>query len=167
MTIAETFLPQFEHEMQGCRRMLERVPVDKFAYRPHPKSMTLGQLAAHLAEIPGYTVPTIEQSDLDVAPKGGSAYVPPKAESAAQLLEVFDRNVAAARVLISKTTDEQMHAPWSLLKSGEAMFTLPRIAVLRGFVLSHLIHHRAQLGLYLRMNDIPVPSIYGPSADEG
>ena len=129
--------------------------------------MTYGRLAGHIAEIPGWIVETLEKSELDLQPPGAPPYTPPAINSTADLLAALDKNVTAARASIAKATDEQMMAPWSLLKGGQKIMTLPRIAVLRGFVFSHLIHHRGQLSVYMRLNGIPVPSIYGPSADEG
>jgi uncharacterized damage-inducible protein DinB len=159
-------LPEFDQEMISTRKTLERLPDDKFAWKPHDKSMPLGKLAEHLAGIPGWIPMTIDEDSLDLAPPGGSAPTPPPAETSAQLLELFDKNIAAARTALERVSDERLMQPWSLLHGGATLLTLPRVAVLRTFVMNHLIHHRAQLGVYLRLNDIPVPSVYGPSADE-
>lgn len=166
MSIAEAILPEFEHEMAGTRKTLERVPDDKLDWKAHPKSNTIGWVAAHLAEIPGWVAGTLEKDSWDINPVGGEPYQSPKAESRQQILEVFDKNVAAARKAISATSDEAFRKQWSLLSGGKALMTMPRIAVIRSFVINHTIHHRAYLCAYLRLNDIPVPALYGPSGDE-
>ena len=126
----------------------------------------MGWLAAHLSQIPGWATLTVNQDQLDMAP-GGEAPAPPAApKDAAELLAMFDKKVAEARAAIEGASDEELMKPWSLLQNGQSLMTLPKVAVLRTFVMNHLIHHRAQLGVYLRLCDIPVPSIYGPSADE-
>jgi uncharacterized damage-inducible protein DinB len=163
MPLNQALLPEFDHEMAGTRKSLERVPVDKFGWKPHQKSMTLGELATHLATINQWAEAIIGQESFDVA----NAPAPPKLESQSEVLEAFDKGTAGARKAIAGASDEQLMKTWSLLRGGQAIFSLPRIGVLRSFILNHTIHHRAQLGVYLRMNDVPVPSIYGPSADEG
>jgi len=166
MALSDSLLPEFDHEMANTRKTLERVPEEKFAWKPHEKSTALGRLASHLAEIPGWVPHTLEQDSFDVSPPGGTAHQSLQAQTRAELLQMFDKNVAAARALISSTSDERLRKPWTLLSGGKTVFSLPRIAVLRGFVMNHSIHHRAQLGVYLRLNGVPVPAIYGPSADE-
>lgn len=166
MAISEALLPEFDQEMANTRKTLERVPDDKFGWKPHAKSGTMGWLATHLATLPNWTTTTIEQDSLDLAPPGGSPPPNPAAKDRKELLERFDKSVAAARAAIAKANDAQLMQPWSLLRGGKKIFALPKAAVLRSFVLNHMIHHRAQLGVYLRLNDVPVPSIYGPSADE-
>ncbi len=165
--IAQSLLPEFEQEMAGVRKTLERVPDDKFDYKPHPKSGSMGWLAGHLANLPMWTTVTLQQDSLDLAPAGGQQFKTPEIKNSKQLLDAFDKNVADARQALSAATDDQMMKPWSLLKTGQTIMTMPKVVVLRSFVLNHIIHHRAQLGVYLRLNDVPVPSIYGPSADEG
>jgi uncharacterized damage-inducible protein DinB len=167
MPLSDALLPEFDHEMASVRKHLERVPDDKLAWKPHEKSMPLGRLAMHLAEIPGWVVPTIQQDSLDLAPPGGPEFKPRPAGSRQEALEAFDKNVKQARAVIESASDAHLMKPWSLLAGGKTIFTLPRIATLRSFVFSHAIHHRAQLGVYLRLNDVPVPSSYGPTADEG
>lgn len=167
MTLSESLLPEFDHEMANTRKSLERVPEAKFDWKPHQKSGTLGWLASHLAVLPSWATITIEQDSLDIAPPGGPPYEMPVATSRQTALEMFDTNVAAARAAIAGASDEHLLKAWSLLSGGNTVFTLPRIAVLRSFIMNHNIHHRAQLGVYLRLNDVPVPAIYGPSADEG
>ncbi len=161
--LSNALLPEFDHEMQTTRRTLERVPEDKLGWKPHQKSMTLGALATHLATITHWVGAVAGMDSFDISA------APPTQElkSRQELLKAFDDNVAEARKVIAGTTDAAMMKPWSLIAGGKAMFTLPRIAVLRGFVLNHIIHHRGQFSVYLRLNDVPVPSIYGPSADEG
>jgi uncharacterized damage-inducible protein DinB len=166
MSISESLLPEFDHEMANTRKTLERIPDDKLAWKPHEKSYTMGALVTHIAAIPGWAQPTIEQDALDLSPPGAPPYQVLPVNSRQEALEKFDTNVAAARVAIAGASDEHLSQPWSLLAGGQTIFTMPRSAVLRGFILSHIIHHRAQLGVYLRINDVPVPSIYGPSADE-
>ena len=167
MSISKMILPEFGHEMANTRKTLERVPDDKFSWKPHEKSMTLGGLATHLANIPSWTKNTFEADELDIAPPGSPPYKLEEAKSTAELLEAFDKNVASARAALEAAADENWQGKWSLLMTGKPIFTLPRTAVMRGFVMNHLIHHRKQLGVYLRLLDVPVPSIYGPSADEG
>ena len=166
MRWSQSLLPEFDHEMANTRKVLERVPEDKPDYKPHPKSMTLARLAGHLAEMPGWGGIAMTTESLDMMPAGGpptQAYV---MTSRKELLALFDKNVAEARAAIAAATDEDFAKPWTLLAAGRTVLTMPRSGVLRGFVLSHTIHHRAQLGVYLRLNEIPIPALYGPSADE-
>lgn len=167
MPISQALLPEFDHEMSNTRKTLERIPENDFTWKPHPKSMPLGRLAGHVAEMPGWAVPTIAQDSLDLAPPGSGPPQGTVAQSRQHVLDLFDKNVAAARAAIAGATDEQLMKPWSLLVGGRTIFTMPKIAVLRSMVMNHTIHHRAQLGVYLRLNNIPVPALYGPSADEG
>lgn len=169
MAIRDGILPEFDHEVANTRKVLERVPEGKPDFKPHPKSMALDRLAGHLAELPGWAKETITLDSLDVRPPDGpppGQAVALKMTSRKQLLEEFDKRVAAGRAAIAGASDEVLMKPWSLVAGGKTIFTLPKIAVLRGFVMNHMIHHRAQLGVYLRLNNVPVPSIYGPSADE-
>ena len=166
MPINQALLPEFDHEMSNTRKALERVPEDKFGWKPHEKSMTMGRLATHIAELNGWVPTTFEVESFDFAPPGAPPYEPKTAASRAELLNLFDKNVAAARAAIGGAGDAQMMTPWTLLNGGKTVFSLPRIAVLRGMVMNHGIHHRGQLAVYLRLNDIPVPALYGPSADE-
>lgn len=161
--LSQAMLPEFDQEMANTRKSLERVPEEKLGWKPHEKSGTMGWLANHVATIPRLAVFTIEQDSVDVA----TVPRPSPAKSRQELLDTFDRQVAAARAAIAGVSDERLLKPWSLLLSGRAIFTLPRTAVLRSFFMNHCIHHRAQLGVYLRLNNVPVPAIYGPSADEG
>jgi uncharacterized damage-inducible protein DinB len=166
MPMSQVLLPEFDHEMANTRKALERVPDDKFGWKPHEKSMTLGRLATHVAELTGWIPTTLETESLDFAPPGAPPFQPKIAASRAELLATFDKNVAAARAAIGGAGDAQWMVPWTLLNGGQTIFSLPRIAVLRGMVMNHIIHHRGQLAVYLRLNDVPVPALYGPSADE-
>jgi uncharacterized damage-inducible protein DinB len=166
MTYAESILPEFDHEMANTRKVLERVPEDKLDWQPHPKSRTIGWNANHLAEIPGWVEGTLTQTEWDIAPVDGPRYQSPQLTSLQEILELFDRNVAAARRAIQAVRDEDMGQMWSLVKESKPLFTMPRATVIRSFVVNHLIHHRAHLLVYLRLNNIPVPGMYGPSGDE-
>ena len=167
MGLSDTILPEFDHEMANTRKTLERIPDDKFDWKPHEKSMAMGGLGTHLSNIPTWAIHTIEKDSLDLAPAGAPMPRLEQARSSSELLATFDKNISLARAAIAAATDQELLKPWTLLHAGKTILTLPKIAVLRSFVMNHNIHHRAQLGVYLRLNDIPVPSIYGPSADEG
>ncbi|WZP00577.1 DinB family protein [Isosphaeraceae bacterium EP7] len=166
MSYADNLLPEFDHEMANTRKVLERVPDDKLDWQPHPKSHTIGWNANHLTNIPDWLVHALATTELDIAPVGGEAYVTPQAASRREILESFDRNVAAAREGIGRADEEHMAQPWTLLHAGNTVFTMTRSAVLRQIIINHMIHHRAILCVYLRLNDIPVPGMYGPSGDE-
>ena len=165
MPIAQALLPEFDHEMAGTRAVLERIPEAKVGFRPHPKSWTLGELGLHLANLPTWATLTLTRPELDLAPPGGPPFTSPKFESAAASVRLLDENVAKARTLIAGATDADLMTMWSLKNAGATVFTLPRLAVLRSMVLSHMIHHRGQLTVYLRMCDVPLPPIYGSTAD--
>lgn len=164
MKLQDVLLPEFDHEMATTRRVLERVPTDKLSWQPHAKSMSLGRLATHLAELPHWTNVTLTTDEMDFS-KGD--YKPFTASSTQEILDLFDKNVAAARSTIADATEETWGKTWTLRNADHVILSLPRPAVLRSFVFSHSIHHRGQLSVYLRLTDTPVPSIYGPSADEG
>lgn len=164
--IRDALLPEFDQEMASTRKVLERCPEDKYGWKPHPKSFSMAGLATHIANMAGWTVDTIEKDSFDVAPPGAPPYKEEPAASRQDLLAKFDRNVIAARAALAGVSDEHMAKNWSLLAGGETLFSMPRIACIRSFVMNHCIHHRAQLTVYLRLNDVPVPAIYGPSADE-
>jgi len=167
MSISASLLPEFDQEMANTRKALERVPDEKLDWKPHEKSMSMGGLATHLANLPIWTVFTINQDSLDLEPPGGGSSRVEEKRSRREILEDFDKNVTAARDAVAGASDEELLKPWSLLKGGVTLMTLPKIVVLRSFVMNHVIHHRGQFTVYLRLNDVPVPSIYGPSADEG
>lgn len=166
MSLSEMLLPEFDQEMSTTRKTLERVPEDKFGWKPHEKSSAMGGLATHLANIPTWTVHTLGKDELDIAPPGAPPARPEELKTRSELLEKFDQNVKEARDAVSAASDERWYGSWSLLLGGKTLLTMPRAVVMRSFVMSHMIHHRAQLGVYLRLNDVPVPSVYGPSADE-
>lgn len=165
MPIAKTLLPEFDVEMATTRALLERVPEDRSEYRPHAKSTDLGALAVHIVNLVGLTTRAISQTEVDMNPPGGPAFKQAPFTTTAALLEAFDANVAQARDAIEGASDEDLMVPWSLKNGGETIFTIPRAGVLRTMVLNHMIHHRGQLSVYLRQNDVPLPSIYGPTAD--
>lgn len=168
MTISQSLLPEFDHELANTRKMLERVPEDRAEYRPHPKSMTLARLAGHLAEIPTWATATLTLDVFNMAPTDGSPRVTAYTmHDRASTLAYFDAERAKARAALVATTDAVMMQPWTLKDGDYVVLTMPRVGVLRSFVMNHNIHHRAQLGVYLRLNDIAIPSTYGPSADEG
>jgi len=167
MGIGQALLPEFDNEMANTRKTLERVPEGRFDWKPHEKSASLGSLTTHLSNLPIWTVYAIERDDLDLQPPGEEPIRATAVTSRDEALAAFDKNVAAARAALEGASDDRLLGPWSLLKGGATILTLPRVAVLRSFVMNHIIHHRAQLGVYLRLNDVAVPSIYGPSADEG
>jgi uncharacterized damage-inducible protein DinB len=160
-------LGEFDNEMANTRKTLERVPEDKLGWTPDPKSMKLGRLAGHIAEMVGWGTLTLAKDEFDLDPDGKGNYKPFEATSRKQLIEEFDKNAAAARAALSAATDPQMLAEWKLKANGNTLMALPRVAVLRTMVMNHIIHHRAQLTVYYRLNGIPVPALYGPSADEG
>ena len=164
MSIAQSLLPEFDHEFATLRKTLERVPDDKWDYAPHAKSMNLARLTGHLAELGGWINSTLEADELDF---GKMAYTPFVPSSTTELVAKLDEIVARARPVLAATSDATMMQPWTLRQGPKVFFTMPKVAVLRSFVMNHMIHHRAQLGVYLRLNDVPVPSTYGPSADEG
>jgi uncharacterized damage-inducible protein DinB len=166
MSFAEELLPEFDQEMGITRRVLERLPEEHFAWRPHEKSWTLAELATHVGNLASWIVHTLEREELDVAPVGQPPLRATLVTSRAELLSAFDANVKAARAALLATDDARMRATWSLKAGGQALFTTPRRVVLRGFVMNHMVHHRAQLTVYLRLLDVPVPAVYGPSADE-
>ena len=167
MALSAALLPEFDQEMANTRKTLERVPDVKFSFKPHEKSSAMGALAGHLANIPSWLTFTFKEDCLDLAPGGVQMQPPPAPKNNKELLAEFDKNVKDGRAALAAASDAELMKPWSLLNNGKTLMTLPKVAVVRGFVMNHLIHHRAQLGVYLRLNNIPVPAIYGPSADEG
>jgi len=166
MSMTDFLLPEFDEEMAATRRMLERVPDGKAAWQPHAKSMTLGRLATHLAEIPGWTVRSLTMSELDIAPPGGPPYQPRTLGSTAEILRIFDQTVVEARQALASANDAEFAKPWTFKRGGQTIWTRPKHAVFRSMMMSHLVHHRAQLGVYLRLQEVAIPGMYGPSADE-
>jgi uncharacterized damage-inducible protein DinB len=162
MPFSQTLLPEFDAEMTNTRKLLERVPDDRLDYQPHSKSMTLGRLATHVAELPAWTIFTLEQEVFDLQP----AFKPRIAASRAELLRIFDTNVAEARARIVAASDEDWQKIWTFKFAGNTVMSSPRSGVMRSSIMNHLIHHRAQLGVFLRLNEVEFPGMYGPSADE-
>lgn len=158
-------LPEFDHETATTRTLLERVPDAKAPWKPHVKSMSLGELAMHVCNIPGWAPVTLKETEFDTNPPGGQQYTPPPFESTAKMLEAYDEGVKAARVMLAAATDGEMMVPWALKSGGRTVFSMPRVAVFRSFIMNHAIHHRGQLSVYLRLCDVRLPSIYGPTAD--
>jgi uncharacterized damage-inducible protein DinB len=166
MNIAQTLLPEFDHEMRTTRAVLARVPEADADWRPHPKSMTMGELASHVANIVRWGAATFELGELDLGAPEAARFAPPKFDATQKLIERFDADVADARRALAAARDEDMRAVWTLRSGARTILALPRAASYRSFVMSHLIHHRGQLSVYLRLRDVPLPSIYGPTADE-
>jgi uncharacterized damage-inducible protein DinB len=160
MSISEALLPEFDQEMATTRRILERVPDDDPDWKPHPKSFSIAHLAQLLAWMPGWTTNALTQTKLDLSQAGSYSN-----QNTTALLDLFDKNVAEARAAIAKATDQDYDVPWSLTMGDRVLMTMPRIGVVRQNI-SHMSHHRGQMSVYLRLLDIPVPSIYGPTADE-
>jgi len=169
MGVSAGFLPEFDLEMASTRRSLERIPEDKLGWKPHAKSMTLARLAGHIAELPGMGVVVMKDDALDFA-KRPAGELPPKptvAQSQKHVLELFDKNVTGLRAGIVGTSDEHWGKDWKLSMGEKTFYDGTRMGAMRRMVMNHVIHHRAQLGVYLRLNEVAVPSVYGPSADEG
>ncbi|MCC7126842.1 MAG: DinB family protein [Acidobacteria bacterium] len=164
MNLADALLPEYDREMGLTRKLLERIPDDKFAWAPHAKSMPLGRLAEHLAELGYWMAMTVNQSEFDLATGRPEGYRSPATRDA--VLAMFDSAVTTSRGVLNDRTDAELMAPWTLKRGGQELFTMPKAVVIRNFVLNHIVHHRGQLSVYLRLLDVPVPSIYGPSADE-
>ena len=166
MSIAQLLLPELDQETTKTRKTLDRLPDQHWTWKPHDKSPTIGWLAGHIGNLPEWGLMTLSHESFDIAPVSGPAYKPTTPENRREALQLFAANIARFRASFGVTTDEQLQAPWTLLKGGKTVFTMPRYAVLRGTVLNHLIHHRAQMTVYLRLLNESVPAIYGPSADE-
>lgn len=166
MTMADFLVGELDHEFGNTRKVLERVPEAHIGWRPHAKSYTLGDLALHLANLPVWMGISLRESEFDIDPVDGPKRPPRVWESRTALLATFDKNTAEARGVLAGTSDAEMMNTWTLKKRGNAVFTLPKVAVVRSFVFNHMIHHRGQLTVYLRMKDVPLPAIYGPTADE-
>jgi uncharacterized damage-inducible protein DinB len=158
-------LPEFDQEMANTRKTLERVPDNKWDWKPDPKSGSMGWLANHVATMTLWAADTFNTESFDFEP-GGKQVVMPNAKNRTELLALFDQGSKATRKALENATDEQLMKQWALLQNGKELFKMPRIAVYRGMIMNHLIHHRAQLCVYFRLNGIPVPALYGPSADE-
>ncbi|MBL8143674.1 MAG: DinB family protein [Acidobacteria bacterium] len=166
MSISQSLLPEFDHEMATTRKVLERVPDARANWKPHDKSFSMGALSQHIGTLVGWTTMTMTTTEFDMAPPGQEPMKTPPFTSTADLLALFDKNVADARAVLAGASDADFVVGWTLKMAGQDLFTIPRIGCVRTWVMNHVIHHRAQLSVYLRLNDIPVPSMYGPSADE-
>ncbi len=162
MQIKEMLLPEFDQEMKNTRKILERVPEDRFGFKPHEKSMSLVRLAHHVSEIPSWTKGTMEVEVLNL----DSGMIPGLRESKQEMLRAFDEAVAEGRQALAEATDEQLQKTWTMNYNGKHIFSMPRYEVISNMIIRHMIHHRAQLGVYLRLNDVELPGMYGPSADE-
>jgi uncharacterized damage-inducible protein DinB len=162
MKLADAFIFELKHEAHTTRKVLERIPEEKFDWKPHEKSMTMGRLATHVAELIGWVDYVFASSELDLS----KSYKPFEPKTNSELLEFFDKNFQTALKALEKASDEEMLENWSLKRDSVVLLSMPRVQVLRGLVFNHFIHHRGQLSVYLRLNNLPVPSIYGPSADE-
>jgi uncharacterized damage-inducible protein DinB len=165
VAIAESILPEFDHETATTRTLLERVPEAKADWKPHIKSMSIGQLGMHVAHLPQWASITLERTEFDPNPLDGAPITTPEFQSASHLLQTYDAGVSAARALLARMTDAEFMVPWTLKNGGKKMFSMPRVAAFRSFILNHAVHHRGQLSVYLRLLDVPVPNIYGPTAD--
>ncbi|HEV3140338.1 MAG TPA: DinB family protein [Vicinamibacterales bacterium] len=164
MTIAELLLPEFDQEMTATRRVLERVPDDRFGWKPHAKSFSMGDLASHIVNTVWWADVTMNRTEFDIA-RASQDELTRTVQSKADLLAWFDGNVPSARAALARP-DADYFVPWTLKQGDTVYFTMPRYNCVRSFVLNHIVHHRAQLTVYLRENDVPVPGPYGPSADE-
>ena len=166
MTIAELLIPEFDHEMAVTREVLQRVPDDRAEWKPHPKSFPMAHLAQLVARLPAWVGMMLDRDELDISPVGGSTLPRYSTEKTAALLREFDKNAAAGRAALLAATDEALQQPWTLKKAGQVMQTNTRYQMLRSMVLNHQVHHRAQLGMYLRLTDQKVPEMYGPTGDK-
>jgi uncharacterized damage-inducible protein DinB len=161
--LATALISELQLEAATTRKCLERIPAEKFDYKPHEKSMTMGRLAVHVAEMMGWVIETVNKTELDFATMD---YKPLEPQTTEELVGFFEKILADSIEALKTTSDEAMMENWTLRNGEQVYFTMPRVQVLRGMVFNHIIHHRGQLSLYLRLNDIPVPAMYGPSADE-
>jgi uncharacterized damage-inducible protein DinB len=164
LAIKDALLPEFDHEMGVTRKLLERVPEADFAWKPHEKSFSLGALSAHLAQIPEWSAVILGQPSFNL--EGGDEHARPAPTSRAQVLAAFDKAVAGARDQLASKGDGELMASWTFQKDGKTMFEVPAVAAFKSFIVNHSVHHRGQLSVYLRLRNVPVPSMYGPSADE-
>jgi uncharacterized damage-inducible protein DinB len=163
MAIKDGLLPEFDHEMATTRKVIERVNGEKLTWQPHERSMTLGRLATHVAEIPRWGFTILNDAEYNIVP---SEYKPTKADTVAEMLAIHDEAIAKVRAILDSKTDAEFMAPWTFKQDGKVIMTLPRVVAFRSWVMNHVIHHRGQLSVYLRQTGSLVPSIYGPSGDE-
>jgi uncharacterized damage-inducible protein DinB len=163
MTIADTLLAEFDQEARITRKFFDQLPADKLTWQPHPKSMTAGQLAYHMAVVPGRVVQIAQQDEMPVPDFNRTN---PQPASLQEILNALDESIATVKSILPTFTDEQMHATWRMTRDGQEVLAMPKVAVLRNIMLNHWYHHRGQLGVYLRLLGAKVPSAYGPSGDE-
>lgn len=166
MAIKDSFLIELEQEGPVTRRFLERVPQGRLTWKPHEKSMTLGRLASHIGELPGWGDIVLAQDGFDMAPPGSEPRRGSNLDSVEEIVSLFDENLEKLRERLTSTGDDDFMRMWTLKRGGDEIFSAPRVGVLRTSVLNHMVHHRAQLSVYLRLNDVAVPPTYGPTADE-
>jgi uncharacterized damage-inducible protein DinB len=162
MSIADALIQELEQEAATTRQLLERVPDDKLDWKPHDKSMPLGRLATHIAELPSWGKVTIEQDVLDIS----EGFTPTILGSVTDILDCFDKNTAAFKELLTRTPNEELMKTWTMKHRDQDVYSAPKAGVVRSMVMNHLVHHRGQLTVFLRLNDVPLPMTYGPSADE-
>jgi uncharacterized damage-inducible protein DinB len=167
MSIADLLLPEYDNEIRITRTVMERVPDGRGDWKPHPKSFPLAHLAQLVARLPGWAALMMARTELDIAPATGPQFAGYSIESTATLLAEFEKNAESSRIALAAATDADFAVPWTLKKTGVTVMTMPRYQMLRFMVMNHIVHHRAQLGLYLRLLDLKVPVMYGPTADEG
>ena len=167
MRIAELIIPEFDAEIATTRRVMERVPDGRGEWKPHPKAFPLGHLAQLVARLPGWAPMMMQRTELDIAPASGPQFPGYSIETMATLLAEFEKNAAAARTALAAGSDEDYGVTWTLKKAGAVAMQGTRYQLLRSMVINHIVHHRAQLGLYLRLLGEKVPMMYGPTADEG
>jgi uncharacterized damage-inducible protein DinB len=163
MSLIDPILAELTHEAATTRRLLDRVPERHLGWKPHEKSMTLGRLAGHIAELPGWVASIVDKDEYDI---GAGGYTPPTIDRVADIMAMFDRNITTATEALKRQSDARLLANWRFKKSGKLIVELPRLAMIRSFLMNHVVHHRGQLSVYLRLQNVPLPSIYGPTADE-
>lgn len=166
MAIKDSLLPEFDHEMGSTRRVLERIPVADLAWKPHDKSFSLGQLASHVANIPHWMDAILDNSVFDLATVGDDAR-PKEPTELAPILKSFDEEVKKARLKLDTQSDSALNSTWTMKQGDHEILTMPKVSVFRSFIMNHMIHHRGQLTVYLRLRNVPLPALYGPTADEG
>ncbi|HLJ88464.1 MAG TPA: DinB family protein [Candidatus Angelobacter sp.] len=162
-SITEPLLSEFRQEAATTRRVLERVPEKSFAWKPHAKAMTLGQLASHIATVPAGVAMVLQNDTFDV---NQGNFVPPQPKDLQEVLTAFEQSIRGAEEFLEKLPDDRARAPWRLVRGEQELMTVPRATAIRNIMMNHWYHHRGQLSVYLRFLDVPLPSIYGPSADE-
>jgi len=166
MQLVEQLVLEFKQEAGHTRKVLERISEDKWNWRPHSKSWTMGELATHIANVPSWAPMTIANDSMNIDPSNVSAQKTVAAQTLQEILDRFDKNCMEAESALAQSSEEHLFTPWTMQSGEKVLFKMPRLSVLRNFILNHLIHHRAQMCVYLRLNGLPVPAIYGPTADE-